>query len=115
MRIKLNASYIFNFQQFPEHYPRNNAAKLNKNWNNTTLQGKMLRCKSRIYLDNSYKIICFSNRREELDRMNLCILPFCLCEESVTSLLFNDSPPPQTAVTWVILIFQDLLDSLLII
>lgn len=30
MRIKLNASYIFNFQQFPKHYSRNNAAKLNK-------------------------------------------------------------------------------------
>lgn len=37
MRIKLNASYIFNFQHFPEHYPGNNAAKLNKKWNNTTL------------------------------------------------------------------------------
>ncbi|NBH67334.1 hypothetical protein D3Z46_13675 [Bacteroides sartorii] len=40
MRIKLNASYIFNFQQFPEHHPRNNAAKLNKIWNNTTLLGE---------------------------------------------------------------------------
>lgn len=32
--------------------------------------------------------------------------------DCLTSLLFNDSPTPQIPVTWVILIFQDLLDSL---
>lgn len=72
MRIKLNASYIFNFQQFPEHYPRNDAAKLNKKRNNTTPQGKMLQCKSRIYLGNSYKTTRFSYREGELKHPELC-------------------------------------------